>query len=222
VSPETRAALVFLSVLVALAAGAVAVETLRRPVARRTILVTGFGPFGGYETNPAWESARVLDGVVVGDALVRVARLDVVYDVAAEQLQRAVAAVRPDLVLCLGVAPDDRIRVETTARNRDRCPHPDNAGVVRADDPIRPDGPDAMPTRLPVERILAALQAHGFEAVPSQDAGGYLCNHVFYRLLDGIGPSVAGFVHVPELGATWDIERLSKAVRLVVETVAGA
>ena len=66
---------------------------------------------------------------------------------------------------------------------------------------IREGGPDELPTRLPVDRLLEALEAAGFEeVVTSEDAGGYLCNHVFYRLLDEVDASrVAGFVHVPPL-----------------------
>jgi pyroglutamyl-peptidase len=188
----------------------------------RTILVTGFGPFGPYETNPAWESVRTLDGARVGGATVRVARIDVVWATAASQLEDAIRRTAPDVVLCLGVAPDPRIRVETLARNRDACPDPDAAGERREPRAIREGGAD-LPTRLPAGSLVAALEEGGFPVATSDDAGGYLCNHLFFRLLDR-SPAlpVAGFVHVPPLREPWDLERLRRAVLRLLETLAKA
>jgi pyroglutamyl-peptidase len=189
----------------------------------RTVLVTGFGPFGPYESNPAWDSVKDLEGTTVGTCRVRTKRLDVVYATAGAQLRAAIEAVRPDVVLCLGVAPDDVLRIETTARNRDTAAAPDNAGVVRRDLAIRDAGATTIATRLPVERIEAALDRGGFPHRRSDDAGGYLCNHVFYELMADVPPDrVAGFVHVPSLGKSWDLDRLKKAVRTILETLGDA
>ena len=185
----------------------------------RTLLVTGFGPFLHVTENPSWEAIRDLDGQTVGSVVVRTARLDVTYADAPRQLQEAIDRVRPDLVLCLGVAPGTALRLESTARNRDTQSAPDAAGVVRHDLAIRDDGPATIPTRLPLARLRAALVAGGFEIVDSDDAGGYLCNHVFYELLTRRPDGVAGFVHVPTLGPPWDLPRLRRAVRRVVETL---
>jgi pyroglutamyl-peptidase len=190
------------------------------PAPVRTILVTGFGPFGSYETNPAWESIRMLHGAVIGRSRIRIERIDVVYDLAGPQLADAIQRTGADLVLSLGVAPGTEIRVETTARNRDTAPVPDNAGVLRQDEPIRPDGPDTVPTRLPVDALVAALRQAGYPVRTSDDAGGYLCNHLFYELLTRVpADRVAGFVHVPALEGPWDLERLRAAVRLLLETI---
>jgi pyroglutamyl-peptidase len=193
------------------------------PAPMPTLLVTGFGPFLEHATNPAWEAIRELDGTVVGGMQVRTARIDVAYARAPEQLQAALDAHRPARVVCLGVAPDQALRVERVARNRDDCPAADVDGVVRRGAPIREGRPEERPTGLPVEAVLAALHEAGFEAVPSDDAGGYLCNRLFFELLERVPPgSVAGFVHVPTLEGKWDLPRLERAVRVVLETVARA
>jgi pyroglutamyl-peptidase len=194
-----------------------------RPARPRVLLLTGFGPFPGYPVNPSWEAARRLEGHAVGGLLVRTARLDVAYARAADQLLGAIARTRPDAVLCLGVAPGTRMRVERVARNRDTSPAADVDGRVGGDRAIHPGGPTAIPTRLPARAVLEALSEAGFNACLSDDAGGYLCNHVFYVALDETPASVpAGFVHVPPLGAPWTVERLVCAVETVVETIGGA
>ena len=194
-----------------------------RPAAvPRTLLLTGFGPFLHVTENPSWEAIRDLDGQVVGSLAVRTARLDVTYGDAPRQLQEAIDRVRPDLVLCLGVAPGAALRLESTARNRDTQRAPDAAGVVRFDLPIRDGGPATLPTRLPLARLRAALAAGGFEVADSDDAGGYLCNHVFYEVLTRRPEGVAGFVHVPTLAPPWDLPRLRRAVRALVEALGDA
>ncbi len=195
----------------------------RSPAAApRTLLLTGFGPFLEVTENPSWEAIRDLDGQTVGSLLVRTARLDVTYGDAPRQLQDAINRVKPDLVLCLGVAPGAALRLESTARNRDTANAPDAAGVVRHDRAVRIDGPATIPTRLPLARLRAALSADGFEVTDSDDAGGYLCNHVFYEVLTRRPEGVAGFIHVPTLAPPWDLPRLKRAVRRIVETLGGA
>jgi len=218
-SPLVRASL--LAALALLATGAVWWALPRDRSPGRTLLLTGFGPFPGVERNPSWEVARVLDGAQIGDLRVVAACLDVTYADAPAQLDAAIRRHHPDLVLSLGVAPTPAIRLERQARNRDVSFQPDNAGVVHADAAIRKDGPETIPSRLPIDRLRAALEADGYEVVTSDDAGGYLCNHVFYRLLDALDPSrTAGFVHVPPLAPPWDAPRLEAAVRRIVRVLA--
>jgi pyroglutamyl-peptidase len=126
-------------------------------------------------------------------------------------------------VLSLGVAPGTDLRIETTARNRDTSTAPDNTGVVRSDHAIREAGPATYATRLPVEALRAALLADGYPVRTSADAGGYLCNRLFYELMDRAPDlRMAGFVHVPALGDAWDLPRLSAAVRRILEALDAA
>ena len=185
----------------------------------RTLLVTGFGPFLQVTENPSWEAIRELEGQTVGTLLVRTARLDVQYEDAPRQLQDAIDRVKPDLVLCLGVAPGTEFRLESTARNRDVVAAPDAAGVVRSGVAIREGGPLTLPSRLPLARLREALGAKGFEVRDSDDAGGYLCNHIFYEALLRRPDGIVGFVHVPTLSPPWDLPRLRRAVRHLIEAL---
>jgi hypothetical protein len=63
---------------------------------------------------------------------------------------------------------------------------------------IDPAGPLAFRSTLPVDEIAAALEAEGIPAEVSRDAGGFLCNHVFYVLMQTLDPKrIGGFIHVP-------------------------
>ncbi|MGG6242171.1 peptidase C15 [Nodosilinea sp. AN01ver1] len=57
----------------------------------------------------------------------------------------------------------------------------------------------ALETPLPLEKLMAGTHLTGI----SDDAGTYVCNHLYYRLLDAIAqyrwPVQALFVHIPTL-----------------------
>jgi pyroglutamyl-peptidase len=212
-----RALLALASLCGALVAGCG--EDAPAPAKPKTILVTGFGPFGGVEANPSWDAIKDLDGARIGGSVIRVARIDVVYAKAPDQIEAAIERTRPDAVLSLGVAPDDELRIETTARNEDTAKAPDNEGEVRAGRTIDEGGPATIPTRLPVQGLVDALRKDGYAVRTSDDAGGYLCNHLFYALMERFPERRSGFVHVPALGRSWDLERLKRAVRRMLEVI---
>jgi pyroglutamyl-peptidase len=174
------------------------------------VLVTGFEPFGGSPVNTSQIVAGALGGVV----------LPVSYARAAEALRAAVGAAEPDVVVCFGQADREVIGVERFALNLDGAESEDNDGVVsRA--AIDPDGPVAYRSTLPVDEIVAALGAEGLAAEASRSAGGFLCNHVFYALMQLIErerpETIGGFVHLP---ADMEPEQLVRAGRVIVEVCA--
>lgn len=172
-------------------------------MAGRIVLVTGFAPFGGATANPSSDVARALDGHRVGDVrFVAHAPLAVTYG---ESTLAALAAARhigADAILAIGVAGGTtHVRIERRAANAASAPEPDAKGERRKD--LRADdaGPLARHTALDVGRIAACLRDAGLDAVTSDDAGGYVCNDLYYRLLSAAvrldGPRHVIFVHVP-------------------------
>lgn len=178
------------------------------------VLVTGFEPFGVHEVNPSQLIAEELGGVV----------LPVSYDRAADALRAAIDEREPDLVVCFGLA-DSRsaISVERWAHNLDEAATVDNDGAPGSGCPIDPDGPLALASTLPVDAVVAALRDEGIPAEVSRDAGGYLCNHVFYVLMRAIEvdrPGMrGGFVHIP---AGLEADQVVRAAALVVDTCIGS
>jgi pyroglutamyl-peptidase len=174
-----------------------------------TVLVTGFEPFGEHATNPSALVAKSFDGVV----------LPVSYARAADVLRNAIDEADPDIVLCFGLADGDTaISVERFAHNLDEADVVDNEGANGSGAEIDPAGPLAYRSTLPVDEIVAALRAENIPATASRDAGGYLCNHIFYVLMQTLGPNqIGGFVHVPA-ASVLSPDDLVRAAGVIVAT----
>ena len=106
--------------------------------------------------------------------------------------------LRPVLSPSSGTAT---ILVNGVAINVDDGRIRDNEGYQPTDTPIRPDGPAAYFSTLPVKAMVTAMRRAGIPAVVSNTAGTYVCNHLMYQvlyLIDHDFPGKrGGFVHVP-------------------------
>lgn len=193
-------------------------------------LLTGFQPFGGAKDNPSWRMLKPLAGQTISGYRIETVELPVVYDEMAKPLAEAIAKHQPRVVICFGQGRG-LIEVERVARNGYHAARPpDNKGMRPPREKIVPDGAEQYATQLPVDAILAALEKAKLTAGASEDAGGYLCNECFYRLMEakaqiGANGIVArGFMHVPRVGVpnaaggVYSMEDLTRAVRIVVET----
>jgi pyroglutamyl-peptidase len=165
------------------------------------VLVSGFEPFGGDPINSSLEVVRNLPRAVGGCRL-SVAELPVVYGAASTMLRRLVALERPDCVIALGLA-GGRLSVsfETRAVNLDDARIPDNDGNRPHAVSAVPGAPAALPPTLPLREMIGRLRAAGIPVETSRGAGTFLCNHVFFHLVEHAWrdePSLlAGFVHLP-------------------------
>lgn len=169
----------------------------------KTVLLTGFEPFGGASRNPSGEIALAWHGREVAGARVIGAVLPCVFGQARRELDQLLRSHRPSVVLCLGVAAGRAaVTPERVAINVDDARLPDNAGRQPIDRPVVRGGPVAYWSRLPVKAIVADLRSRGVPAEVSQTAGTFLCNHVFYALMHAVRRRTgvrAGFVHVPAM-----------------------
>ncbi len=169
----------------------------------KTLLITGFEPFGGESVNPSGAVAQALHGQVIGGAQVVAAQLPCVFAQALPALQAALDRHAPDWVLALGLAGSrSAISVERVAVNLVDARIPDNAGAQPVDEPVRAGGPAAFFTGLPAKAIVARLQQAGHRAELSHSAGSFVCNQVFYGLMQTLATQpgvVGGFIHLPPL-----------------------
>jgi pyroglutamyl-peptidase len=177
---------------------------LRSPKPR--VLLTGFDAFGGAVINPSWLAVQALHGRQVMGHTVVAAQLPTVFGASLQVLGTLLAKHQPALVVCVGQAGGrNAISLERVAINVDDAPIPDNAGARPIDAPVVPGAPAAHFSTLPIKAMLAALLREGLPVEVSQTAGTFVCNHVFYSLMQTIAtrPELrhtrGGFVHVPWL-----------------------
>lgn len=169
-----------------------------------TALVTGFEPFGGESVNPSWAVAAALAGSRIGGLRVRAVQLPCVFGAALGALDAALAAHRPVLVLALGQAAGRcDFSLERVAINVDDARIADNAGAKPVDEPVVPGAPAGHFSTLPIKAIVVALRQAGLPASVSQSAGTFVCNHVFFGLMDRLSRrgsgARGGFMHLPLL-----------------------
>lgn len=177
-----------------------------RPASSSTVLLTGFTPFGGADTNSSWQVAQRLDGAVIDGYTVVAALLPTEFDISLELLTELIDRHVPALVVCLGQA-DGRasISLERVAINITDARIADNAGNQPVDKPVVSGGPPAYFTGLPIKAMLEALKQAGIPGEVSQTAGTFVCNHVFYGLMHALERRRAlpglrgGFIHLPRL-----------------------
>lgn len=198
----------------------------------KTILVTGFDPFGGEAINPAWESVKRLAEVEAGEYRIVTRQLPTVFGKSVELLLQAIREISPDLVFCIGQAGGRAdISIERVAINVDDARIPDNAGKQPIDTPIVEDGPVAYWSSLPIKAIVKEMRAKGIPASVSQTAGTFVCNHLFYGLMHALDkeyPAVrGGFVHIPYLPEqaakhpgqpSMSVETIVNGLQIAIET----
>ncbi len=169
----------------------------------KTVLLTGFEPFGGESLNPSEEISRQLHDTVIARHRVVGGLLPCVFGAAIKELKHLISVHEPVLIVGVGLAGGrTEITPERVAINVDDARIADNAGQQLVDRPVVKDGPAAYWSTLPIKAIVQALRKRGIPATVSQSAGTFVCNHVFYGLmheLRGQKQVRGGFIHVPFL-----------------------
>ena len=170
------------------------------------LLVTGFGPFHAVETNSSELIVRELPNILgekEGFSL-RTRIFPVIYETASEEILETIRTTNPDVLIMIGVSEStNKLQLERVARNLDCSETFDNQSVVRKNQRILKDGPDQYVTALPLNEYADALNEAGIPTKVSEDAGGFLCNHYYYRACHHLAVVKADcncvFVHVPNL-----------------------
>ncbi|MDM5186469.1 pyroglutamyl-peptidase I [Bacillus sp. DX4.1] len=199
----------------------------------KTILLTGFEPFGGEDINPAWEVAQLLHQQVIGKYQIVSKQVPTVFQHSLHVLETYIEELDPEFVICIGQAggrPD--ITVERVAINIDDARIADNEGNQPIDMPVVQEGPVAYWSTLPMKAIVKKLREEGIPASVSQTAGTFVCNHLFYGLMHLLEKQQhrarGGFVHIPFLPEqasdhpgqpSMSLSTITKGIELLVQTI---
>jgi pyroglutamyl-peptidase len=169
-----------------------------------SVLLTGFGPFPGASVNPTGPLVQALARQRRGPfgrirCTAHVLRTSYA---AADELPTLINCHRPDAILMFGLATRSKVlRIERRARNVASTTAPDIDGCTWAAGCISPGAVASLGGRAPFARLLTAARAAGVPVRLSDDAGTYLCNYAYWRVLEATAaapqPPPTVFVHVP-------------------------
>ena len=145
-------------------------------------------------------------------------------------LRAAIDEAKPDLVLCVGLAGGrSELCLERVGINVQDARIRDNDGKQPIDVPVSGNGPTAHFATLPIKACVAEMRKAGLPASVSNTAGTFVCNHIFYSLMDIAAshpiPMRGGFLHVPylpqmvargTLGPSIALEDIVKGIEIIV------
>jgi pyroglutamyl-peptidase len=185
------------------------------------LLICGFSAFPEAIRNPAQASIEALaaqswspEGAQADYLTAPVAWLGSV-----ESICERLATAPADALLVVGVAVSaTSFHVERLGRNRAGLEKPDDLGQLWPSAQISPDGPDEIRTTAPTRSMVAAIAREGLAAELSDDAGDYLCNFTYYRLMAAQAAPTVAFLHVPQVrefveGAGFGLDDVVRAVQ---------
>lgn len=192
------------------------------------ILLTGFEAFGSVDENPSQVIVeRLAQSNHLPDHMTLICEvLPVEYETTGHLIRELIKVHEPDSVVMLGVAASrNAINLEYHAVNCDTATSADNKGVKRTNHVIdyRYDHYFKRSSTLPLDYLYYELHEHGIPVKRSYDAGGYVCNHVFYHALsfslDNSPQTIkTGFIHLP-MFETMPCDAQLKAIHTILEVV---
>lgn len=159
------------------------------------ILVSGFKPFLGQKINPSQKLALDLQSQFDDvEAII----LPVEYKQSFLILEREIQNHEPDFVIMLGQAADRKnICFEKIGLNWVQSKHADEAGVKPEPQAIEKSQALALMTAFPVDKHYEILKQKNYPVEISFSAGAYVCNDLYFRILNEFPKLKAVFVHVP-------------------------
>ena len=178
------------------------------------VVICGFDHYENIDVNPSYEvpEALVRDGIGepsdVDDPLhdanvsINTVALPVSFANAWPTLLETLDATRPDIVIATGLKhAAHSVAMERCATNLMNAARPDADNALPRFEPIIKDGPAAYWTRLPLRAIINDFARDGIPATLSSDAGTFVCNSLFYHLLNWSAGQerriLSGFVSLP-------------------------
>lgn len=171
-----------------------------------SVVISGFEHYDDVSVNPSYEVPRILseqgieglDGVGLSISTVG---LPVSFSKAWPLLSETIEEAKPDIVIATGLKRAARgVLLERCATNIMDSSKPDVDNAAPSLVSIDPDGPAAYWTRLPLRAILGEFTHDSIPATLSSDAGTFVCNSLFYNLLNWASSQdkvLAGFVSLP-------------------------
>ena len=180
----------------------------------KVVLVTGFKPFGNYDVNPSELIAENLNGTTIDGVKIVGISLEVEWNISYNKTLEVIERYDPCAVVSIGLAPKSSIiRLEKLAVN---LRWDENFPFIRF---IQKHSPPLLTTDVNLHKISADMKKENISSRVSYFAGLYLCNYLFYRLLDykeKNNPELkVMFIHVPPL-SEMNLEEMTDGVKIAI------
>lgn len=169
------------------------------------ILVTGFGTWGSYTSNPSWDMLQNLPSSASGHQIYK-GKISVVYSKIKSEIDLLIRTHQPDLIISFGLSGSImRPRTESYGWNygasgRDA----DNIALNGLLSPSK-ESRIGYATTYNYSTISQWLSGSSFSSYESVDAGDFLCNAMIYytgQVLESLGKSTPFlFIHVPAVSS---------------------
>lgn len=170
-------------------------------MAEKTLLITGFDPFGGEKINPSYEAVKLLPERVGKYNIVKLC-VPTSFEKASGTVIAKAEECEPDVIICVGQAGGRKgVTPEVIGINLRDARIPDNDGAMPKNVPVIENALAAYFSTLPVDDIVEAINQAGVPAFKSYSAGAFVCNDLLYSLLHRFCETDKriGFIHVPYL-----------------------
>ncbi len=168
------------------------------------VLISGFEAFGEHKINPTALIVEALNqGLIASPSTLTVDQilLPVTFKEAFIKFDKKIQTFNPDVIISFGVANRDSIELENVALNYIDARIQDNEGEQPRKRPICLNGPPSYLSTLPIQGIESRLKEARIPVRISNDAGAYVCNYLFYKLMESNQDTfrLCGFIHVPPI-----------------------
>jgi len=191
---------------------------------RRPVLITGFGPFPGMPRNPAGVLARAVAadrGLARAGIATACHVFETSYRAVDKELADLVHRSDPGAVLMIGVAGRRKVlSVEVRALNRVSVLFPDASGQRPLSLALESGAPPARKGRAPMPALVLAGRAAGLATHLSINAGRYLCNYSYWRMLGALDRQPCLFLHIPKARDRRHLMRMQAAAIAMVRHLA--
>jgi len=175
------------------------------------VLFTYFGPYSDFEINPSEILAMKLKRRTENKSIEFI-KLDVSFS-SVENLIAKIQKNNYDYVILTGVSRNSRkIKLETQAKN---FIEGSDIFHIKKNGAIILKSPSHLNTNFPKEKYNSIISSFPNQITDSTNAGKYLCNYTYFRLLDLFKTEKIIFVHIPDFISKTDATNKNTCLNLM-------
>jgi pyroglutamyl-peptidase len=197
----------------------------------KTIILTGFEPFGNSDVNPSILACQAFNGEDIEGYSIQSFEIPLVFKEIKERII-SLLKQKPNAIICTGQSPRSMISLERVAINiADASRIAYNCESKPTDEILEETGPAGYFSTLPIRKLKENLEKNNIPCEISNSAGAFGCNQIFYHLMYYLAEQEieipAGFIHVPSLPEqvigkripSMSLDTIKRGLRIILQTL---